>query len=85
MDGHALKLRFTEHKRRDTVGKGSEKASTKLHVKNVAFEATEKELRQLFSPFGQVTMQLLKFWSDACFSLRLFSLQQTTLVHVSFC
>ncbi|KAG2239680.1 hypothetical protein Bca52824_091519 [Brassica carinata] len=54
VDGHALKLRFTEHKRRDTVGKGSEKASTKLHVKNVAFEATEKELRQLFSPFGQI-------------------------------
>ncbi|KAJ0488990.1 putative RNA recognition motif domain, nucleotide-binding alpha-beta plait domain superfamily [Helianthus annuus] len=23
-------------------------------VRNVAFEATEKELRQLFSPFGQV-------------------------------
>ncbi|KAF8102905.1 hypothetical protein N665_0190s0022 [Sinapis alba] len=54
VDGHALKLRFTEHKRRDTVGRGSEKISTKLHVKNVAFEATEKELRQLFSPFGQI-------------------------------
>ncbi|CAL9229302.1 unnamed protein product, partial [Arabidopsis halleri] len=25
-----------------------------LHVKNVAFEATQKELRQLFSPFGQI-------------------------------
>ncbi|KAJ0239290.1 Nucleotide/nucleic acid binding protein [Hirschfeldia incana] len=54
VDGHALKLRFTEHKRRDTVAKGSDKITTKLHVKNVPFEATEKELRQLFTPFGQL-------------------------------
>ncbi|CAH2078516.1 unnamed protein product, partial [Thlaspi arvense] len=56
LDGHALKLRFCEQKRSDTGGKGSdkEKASTKLHVKNVAFEATKKELTQLFSPFGQI-------------------------------
>ncbi|XP_018469350.1 multiple RNA-binding domain-containing protein 1-like [Raphanus sativus] len=25
-----------------------------LHVKNIAFEATEKEVRQLFSPLGQI-------------------------------
>lgn len=31
-----------------------DKSSTKLIVRNVAFEATEKDLRQLFSPFGQV-------------------------------
>ncbi|KAM1796214.1 hypothetical protein ACFX11_036476 [Malus domestica] len=31
-----------------------DKSSTKLLVKNVAFKATEKELRQLFSPFGQI-------------------------------
>ncbi|CAH8345378.1 unnamed protein product [Eruca vesicaria subsp. sativa] len=54
LHGHPLQLRFTEHKRRDTVAKVSEKMSTKLHVKNIAFEATEKELRQLFSPFGQI-------------------------------
>ena len=30
------------------------KSSTKLLVRNVAFEATKKDLRQLFSPFGQV-------------------------------
>ncbi|WJX93131.1 hypothetical protein P8452_74696 [Trifolium repens] len=30
------------------------KSSTKLLVKNVAFEATKKDLRQLFSPFGQI-------------------------------
>ncbi|MFS8017415.1 putative RNA recognition motif domain, nucleotide-binding alpha-beta plait domain superfamily [Helianthus anomalus] len=33
---------------------GEDQSSTKLIVRNVAFEATEKELRQLFSPFGQV-------------------------------
>jgi len=31
-----------------------DKSSTKLLVSNVAFEATKKDLRQLFSPFGQV-------------------------------
>ena len=31
-----------------------DKSSSKLLIKNVAFEATEKDLRQLFSPFGQV-------------------------------
>lgn len=28
--------------------------STKLIVRNVAFEATEKELKELFSAFGQI-------------------------------
>lgn len=27
-------------------------------MRNVAFEATEKELRQLFSPFGQVIIMI---------------------------
>ncbi|RHN48157.1 putative nucleotide-binding alpha-beta plait domain-containing protein [Medicago truncatula] len=31
-----------------------DKSSTKLLVRNVAFEATKKDLRQLFSPFGQI-------------------------------
>jgi multiple RNA-binding domain-containing protein 1 len=36
-----------------------DKSSTKLLVRNVAFEATDKDLRQLFSPFGQVSFSLL--------------------------
>ena len=32
-------------------GSDKDKTLKKLHVKNVAFEATRKELRQLFSPF----------------------------------
>ncbi|KAH9790124.1 nucleotide binding [Citrus sinensis] len=35
-----------------------DKSSTKLLVRNVAFEASEKDLRQLFSPFGQVIKSL---------------------------
>ncbi|XP_010434383.1 PREDICTED: multiple RNA-binding domain-containing protein 1 isoform X3 [Camelina sativa] len=56
LDRHALSLRFCENKRSDKVGKdsGKDKTSTKLHVKNVAFEATKNELKQLFSPFGQI-------------------------------
>ncbi|KAM1584923.1 hypothetical protein ACFX1Z_037850 [Malus domestica] len=55
LDGHALILQLC-HAKKDEVPKkvDNDKSSTKLLVKNVAFEATEKELRQLFSPFGQV-------------------------------
>ncbi|XP_056849505.1 multiple RNA-binding domain-containing protein 1 [Raphanus sativus] len=57
LDGYALKFRFCENKQSDTVGKGSDKYKTskKLLVKNVAFEATSKDLRQLFSQFAQIT------------------------------
>ncbi|XP_056692284.1 uncharacterized protein [Spinacia oleracea] len=56
LDGHALKLQLSQPKK-DTravqkVQKGQ--SSTKLIVRNLPFEATKKELRQLFSPFGQV-------------------------------
>lgn len=56
MDGHALILQLCHAKKDGQVQKtvGKDKSSTKLIVRNVAFEATEKELRQLFSPFGQV-------------------------------
>jgi RNA recognition motif-containing protein len=56
LDSHALILQFrlvkNDAKVQKRVGKG--KSLTKLLVKNVAFEATKKDLRQLFSPFGQV-------------------------------
>lgn len=56
LDGHALLLQVCQSKKDEKVLKKSEKdrSSTKLIVRNVAFEATEKELRQLFSPFGQI-------------------------------
>ncbi|KAK2417799.1 RNA-binding (RRM/RBD/RNP motifs) family protein [Trifolium repens] len=56
LDSHALILQFrlvkNDAKVQKRVGKG--KSLTKLLVKNVAFEATKKDLRQLFSPFGQI-------------------------------
>nr|XP_043622445.1 multiple RNA-binding domain-containing protein 1 [Erigeron canadensis] len=56
LDGHALILQLCHVKNNDKVKEkvGEDQSSTKLIVRNVAFEATEKELRQLFSPFGQV-------------------------------
>ncbi|XP_043689812.1 probable RNA-binding protein 19 [Telopea speciosissima] len=56
LDGHALILQLCHAKKDGQVAKKVDKdrSSTKLIVRNVAFEATEKELRQLFSPFGQI-------------------------------
>lgn len=60
MDGHALILQLCHVKKDEQGVKKTEKdkSSTKILVRNVAFEATEKELRQLFSPFGQVIIYL---------------------------
>ncbi|KAG2568670.1 hypothetical protein PVAP13_7NG405200 [Panicum virgatum] len=56
LDGHALILQLCHGKKDGQATKKNEKdkSSTKLLVRNVAFEATEKDLRQLFSPFGQI-------------------------------
>ncbi|XP_055803603.1 multiple RNA-binding domain-containing protein 1-like [Solanum dulcamara] len=55
LDGHALILQLC-HTKKDQLPNRAEndESSTKLLVRNVAFEATEKDLRQLFSPFGQI-------------------------------
>ncbi|PSS01112.1 Multiple RNA-binding domain-containing protein, partial [Actinidia chinensis var. chinensis] len=56
LDGHALILQLCHAKKDEQLLKkvDRDRSSTKLIVRNVAFEATEKELRQLFSPFGQI-------------------------------
>lgn len=56
LDGHALILQLCHAKKDERALKKVERdqSSTKLIVRNVAFEATGKELRQLFSPFGQL-------------------------------
>ncbi|THU52618.1 hypothetical protein C4D60_Mb10t05850 [Musa balbisiana] len=56
LDGHALILQLCHSKKAGQAPKKGEKnkSSTTLMVKNVAFEATEKDLKQLFSPFGQI-------------------------------
>ncbi|KAI9091630.1 hypothetical protein K1719_028073 [Acacia pycnantha] len=79
LDGHALILQICHAKDRQgpkTVEK--DKSSTKLLVRNVAFEATEKELRQLFSPFGQIkSLRLpMKFGSHRGFAFVEYVTQQ---------
>ncbi|KAG7031177.1 MRD1, partial [Cucurbita argyrosperma subsp. argyrosperma] len=56
LDSHALILQMC-HVKKDDQGQrkvDKEKSSTKILVRNVAFEATGKDLRQLFSPYGQI-------------------------------
>jgi len=72
LDGHALILQLCHGKKDGQATKKNEKdkSSTKLLVRNVAFEATEKDLRQLFSPFGQIkSLRLpMKFGSHRGFA-----------------
>lgn len=56
LDGHALILQLCNAKTDENAPGKTEKdkSSTKIIVRNVAFEATEKDLRQLFNPYGQI-------------------------------
>ncbi|TVU15799.1 hypothetical protein EJB05_39337 [Eragrostis curvula] len=72
LDGHALILQLCHGRNDGQAAKKNDKdkSSTKLLVRNVAFEATEKDLRQLFSPFGQIkSLRLpMKFGSHRGFA-----------------
>ncbi len=68
LDGHALMLQLSHNTKKsgDSDSRASavkkvdkKESSTKIIVRNVAFEATRKDLQQLFNPFGQVNNQLL--------------------------
>ena len=61
LDGHKLALQLSMRKgvatssARAAGGKrDANSKSTKIVVRNVAFEATGKEIRALFQPFGQI-------------------------------
>ncbi|GAA5878732.1 hypothetical protein JCM8547_008503 [Rhodosporidiobolus lusitaniae] len=59
LDGHALEIRFAQRStERPASERGASKPTdnqtTKLLVKNVPFEATRAELRQLFGSYGQL-------------------------------
>lgn len=68
LDEHALQLKFSSRgasgvpdedsvvasKNRGKKGELIEAKGTKLLVRNVPFEATKKDIRQLFAPFGQL-------------------------------
>ncbi|OVA01962.1 RNA recognition motif domain [Macleaya cordata] len=94
LDGHALILQLCHAKKDEQVLKkvDKDKSSTKLIVRNVAFEATEKDLRQLFSPFGQIkSLRLpMKFGNHRGFAFVEFvtkqeaqnALQQLSSVHL---
>ncbi|XXG68621.1 hypothetical protein AAC387_Pa06g1667 [Persea americana] len=55
LEGHALILQLCHSKDGKALEKvDKDKSTTKLIVRNVAFQATKKDLRQLFSSFGQI-------------------------------
>ena len=59
LDGHKLVLQLSTHKGEDSGTALQAKAkdgyaAAKLVVRNVAFEATRKDLAGLFGPFGQL-------------------------------
>ncbi|KAJ2960379.1 hypothetical protein NQZ79_g4192 [Umbelopsis isabellina] len=58
LDGHALQLKFSHRKTTasDASKPGSSKTAqgTKLIVRNVPFEATKKDIRELFGSYGQL-------------------------------
>ena len=61
LEGHKLVLQLSMKKGAETKPavkgekkKKAAKGSTKVVVRNVAFEATAKEIRALFQPFGQI-------------------------------
>eukprot|EP00897_Mesotaenium_endlicherianum_P002326 jgi/Mesen1/2120/ME000152S01216 len=71
VEGHALLLQMSkakqapagqqQQKQKQAAPKKDAFSSTKLILRNVAFEATKKDLQQLFNPFGQVkSMRLPK-------------------------
>ncbi|KAL9331048.1 hypothetical protein ACSQ67_000658 [Phaseolus vulgaris] len=80
LDSHALILQPCHVKNDGQKQKAIEKdkSSTKLLVRNVAFEATEKDLRRLFSPFGQIKSSRLptKFGSHRGFAFVEYVTQQ---------
>nr|CAG8482925.1 7935_t:CDS:10 [Entrophospora candida] len=68
LDGHALQLKFSNHgldsvqrQRKEEENDKKRQESTKIVVKNLAFETTKKDLSELFSVYGQIkTIRLPK-------------------------
>lgn len=64
LDGHKLELKVSQRTSSSNATTGKKKTTgtkeeikptgTKLIIRNVPFEATKKELRELFTPFGQI-------------------------------
>ncbi|KAG1142884.1 hypothetical protein G6F37_009079 [Rhizopus arrhizus] len=54
LDEHALQLKLSHHKAGINSKKSKTPETTKLVVRNVPFEATDKDLRELFGSYGQL-------------------------------
>lgn len=64
LDGHALSIKFSHGADSSSSGRGNankrkldkniEPNSTKLIIRNIPFEATKKDIRELFSTYGQI-------------------------------
>lgn len=60
LDDYALKLQYSNAKKQNTAPESKRKSSeigkptNKLLIRNVPFEATVKELKELFGAYGQV-------------------------------
>lgn len=61
LDGHKIELKLSHRQSTPTThakksAKSTVQKSSKILVRNIPFEATRKEVRQLFSTFGQLKM-----------------------------
>ncbi|AMD20716.1 HDL028Wp [Eremothecium sinecaudum] len=54
MDGHRIQLKLSQKKSGNTSEKTPKKNTGKIIVKNLSFEATRKDVFELFSSFGQL-------------------------------
>ncbi|CDJ40057.1 RNA binding protein, related [Eimeria tenella] len=56
IDGHLLQVSLAKPRARSSSSSGSSSSSSssKIVVKNLGFEASSKDLRDLFSPFGEI-------------------------------
>ncbi|KHN80484.1 putative RNA-binding protein 19 [Toxocara canis] len=61
LDGHCLELKLShreeaadESRKRKTVSRLEQGESTKIMVRNIPFQATRKEVKQLFATFGEL-------------------------------
>jgi len=65
LNGHVLEVKLSrkvasatakgsDAKRKEVQGMSTERKNSKIIVRNIAFEATKKELKQLFSSYGQI-------------------------------
>ncbi|MFH4979342.1 hypothetical protein AB6A40_006051 [Gnathostoma spinigerum] len=61
LEGHSLELKISQravardnHRKRKLVGRMEQGDSTKILIRNIPFQATVKEVKQLFSTFGEI-------------------------------